>query len=89
MQEKIDDIESAIDNLDTVITTLSKYEQFNKEVADLKIYKSALELDLDNLKEKQEQRTRSRTKRGSKRKYELRKTILQGGHINEHISKDK
>lgn len=55
MKEKIDDLESAIDNLDTVITTLSKYEQFNKEVKDLKIYKSALELDLDNLKEKHEE----------------------------------
>lgn len=54
MKEKIDDLEYAIDNLDTVITTLSKYEQFNKETADLKIYKSALELDLDSLKVKQE-----------------------------------
>lgn len=55
MEQKIDDLEYAIDNLDTVITTLEKHEQYNKEVADLKIYKSALEYDLDKLKEQFEE----------------------------------
>lgn len=53
--EQIDDLEYAIDNLDTAITTLARYEQYNKEVADLKIYKSALEIDLDKLKEQYEE----------------------------------
>lgn len=53
--EQIDDLEYAIDNLDTAITTLEKHEQYNKEVADLKIYKSALEFDLDKLKEQHEE----------------------------------
>ena len=55
MEEKIDDLEYTLDNIDTTITILSKYKEFNKEVADLKIYKSALELDLDNLKEEYEE----------------------------------
>lgn len=71
MKEKIDDLEYAIDNLDTVITTLSKYEQFNKEVADLKIYKSALELDLDNLKEKQEELQATEQKEAQKENMDL------------------
>lgn len=54
MEEKIDDLEYALDNLDTVITTLNRYKQFKKEVADLRLYKSALELDLDNLYEEYE-----------------------------------
>lgn len=73
MQDKIDDLESAIDNLDTVITTLSKYEQFNKESADLKIYKSALELDLDDLKEKQEELQVIEQKEAQKENMELEK----------------
>lgn len=53
--EQIDDLEYTIDNLDTAITILAGYEQYNKEVADLKIYKSALECDLDKLKEETEE----------------------------------
>lgn len=55
MQDKIDDLECAIDDLDTAIATLNRYEQYNKEVADLKMYKSALEYDLDQLKQKREE----------------------------------
>lgn len=55
MEEKIDDLEYTLDNIDTTITILSRYKEFNKEVADLKIYKSALELDLDDLKNEYEE----------------------------------
>ncbi len=73
MESKIDDLEYAIDNLDTVITTLSKHEQFNKEVADLKIYKSSLEIDLDKLKEKQEELQATEQKEVQKENMELEK----------------
>lgn len=53
--EQIEDLEYVIDNLDITITMLAKYKQYNKEVADLKIYKSALEFDLDKLKEEAEE----------------------------------
>lgn len=71
MQDKIDDLEYAIDNLDTVITILSKYEQFNKETADLKIYKSALELDLDKLEERQEELQATEQKEAQKENMDL------------------
>lgn len=53
--EQIEDLEYAIDNLDTAIITLARYEQYNKEVADLKVYKSVLEFDLDKSKEEAEE----------------------------------
>lgn len=77
MKEKIDDLEYAIDNLDTVITTLSKYEQFNKETADLKIYKSALELDLDSLKAKQEKLQAQEQKMAQKENMDLERQYLK------------
>lgn len=77
MKEKIDDLEYVIDNLDTVITTLSKYEQFNKETADLKIYKSALELDLDSLKAKQEELQETEQKMAQKENVELERQYLK------------
>lgn len=55
MEEKIEDLEFAIDNLDGVITTLSKYEEQNKNVTDLKMYLDALKYDLDESKEQQEE----------------------------------
>lgn len=73
MEQKIDDLEYAIDNLDTVITTLNKYEQFDKEVTDLKIYKSVLELDLGNLKEQQEELQATEQKEAQKENMELEK----------------
>jgi len=50
LEAKIEDIEYAIESIDTTINILKKYEQFKSEVEDLKIYKSALELDLDGFK---------------------------------------
>lgn len=73
MQDKIDDLECAIDSLDTVIATLDRYEQYNKEVADLKMYKSALEFDLDKLKEEVEELVEKEIKAAKKENIELEK----------------
>lgn len=51
MENKVEDLEYAIDNLESAISALKNYKEYNKEVADLKIYKSTLEFDLDKLKE--------------------------------------
>lgn len=55
LETKINDVEYAIDNLETTINTLKPYKQFEKDVKDLEIYKSALEYDLDQLKEQEEE----------------------------------
>lgn len=71
--EKIDDLEYAIDNLDTAITTLSKYEQFEQDAKDLAIYKGALEYDLDELKQQHEELINRQQKRLKKENMEQEK----------------
>lgn len=75
--EQIDDLEYVIDNLGTVITTLEKYEQYNKEVVDLEIYKSALEFDLDKLKEEAEELTEEEEKQARNENIEQEKQYLK------------
>lgn len=55
LETKINDVKYAIDSLEETINTLKIYKQFEKEVKDLEIYKSALEYDLDQLKEQEKE----------------------------------
>lgn len=73
MEQEIDDLEYAIDNLDTVITTLSKYEQFKQDATDLAIYKSALEGSLYDLKQQGEELQGTEQKIAQKENIELEK----------------
>ena len=75
--EQIEDLEYVIDNLDITITTLARYEQYNKEVADLKIYKSALEFDLDKLKEEAEELAEEEQKQARNENIEQEKQYLK------------
>lgn len=47
IEEKINDLEYAIDELGTVINTLKKYTEYSKTVDELEYEKSVLELDLE------------------------------------------
>ena len=75
--EQIEDLEYVIDNLDITITTLARYKQYNKEVADLKIYKSALEFDLDKLKEEAEELAEEEQKQARNENIEQEKQYLK------------
>lgn len=55
LETKISDVKYAIDSLEETINTLKIYKQFEKEVKGLEMYKSALEYDLDQLKEQEEE----------------------------------
>lgn len=71
--KKIEDLESAIDNLDTVINTLKQYKQFEQDAKDLDIYKGALEYDLDELKQQYEELNEEEQKEAKKENMELEK----------------
>ncbi len=73
MEQKIEDLEYAIDNLDTVINTLKQYKQFEQDAKDLDIYKGALEYDLDELKEQYEELNEEEQKEAQKENMELEK----------------
>ena len=77
LENKIEDLEYVIDNLDITITMLAKYKQYNKEVADLKIYKSALEFDLDKLKEEAEELAEEEQKQARNENIEQEKQYLK------------
>ena len=71
--KKIEDLESAIDNLDTVINTLKQYKQCEQDAKDLAIYKGALEYDLDELKQQYEELNEEEQKEAKKENMELEK----------------
>lgn len=54
MEDKIDDIEYAIDNIDSAIDTLKKYKQYEAETSQLKDLIEALEFDLEELMDKRD-----------------------------------
>lgn len=54
-EEKINDLEYAIDELGTVINTLKVYAEYNKTVDELEYEKSLLELDLESEQVKYEE----------------------------------
>ena len=49
LEEKIDDIKFAIDDIDNVISRLKDYEEYKAVCSDLECKKSILELDLEAL----------------------------------------
>ena len=71
MEQKIDDLEYAIDNLDTAINAIKKYKQFEQDAKDLMMYKSALEGSLDELKQQNEELSKEERKEAQKENIEL------------------
>lgn len=55
LKEKIEDVEYAIDQIDTAIRNLKKYKRFTDICGNLECEKSALELDLEEFNVKYEE----------------------------------
>lgn len=55
MENKIEDLEYAIDSLESAIRALKEHKEYKRDVADLEIYKSALEDDLNEAKKEYEE----------------------------------
>lgn len=55
LETEKDDIEYVIDNLDTIINTLSVHKKYELEVKELKGYKAIFEEEFDHLKEELEE----------------------------------
>lgn len=53
LQEKIDALQYATDELGTIISNLKIYKDYEKTCNDLECYKSSLELDLEQLEVEQ------------------------------------
>ena len=73
MEQKIDDLEYAIDELGTVIKILERYEQFKQDAKDLDMYRGALEYDLDELKQQYEELNKEEQKEAQKENMDLEK----------------
>ncbi len=73
LEQKIDDLEYAIDNLETVINSIKGYKQFEQDAKDLIMYKLALEYDLDELKQQNEELSKEERKENQKENMEIEK----------------
>lgn len=73
MQDKIDDLEYAIDSLETAINSIKGYKQYKQDAKDLTMYKLALEYDLDELKQHNEELSEEERKEAQKENIELEK----------------
>ena len=73
MESKIDDLEYAIDSLESAINALKGHKEYNQDVADLEMYKMALETDLDEAKKEYEELSEEEEKEARIENMELEK----------------